>query len=228
MTPPETRERLLDAAERQFAEHGFAGASLREITAEAEANLAAVSYHFGSKEELFLAVVTRVIAPINQQRLELLDRAKARAKEAPLPVEEVIEILVGPVLRSATQHGPRGGCLLKLFARTQLEDATLWKRIVDGPLREVKTRIEAELARALPHLGPREIAYRMHFTMGAVKSVAGELHMLKAFSHGLCDPTDIEGTLRELVAFLAAGMRAGAKPRRAANTARRSPKERSK
>jgi hypothetical protein len=71
----------------------------------------------------------------------------------------------------------------------------------------------------------------MHFMMGAVKSAAGDQHALRAMSRGLCDPDDIEGTLTQLVAFLAAGMRApSAAAAPAARRAARRPasKERSK
>jgi len=216
MTPPtdpralDTRDRLLDAAEKHFAERGFAGASVREITADAQANLSAVSYHFGSKEELFVAVVARVMEPINRERSAMLDRAEAAAGADPIPVETLIEVLIGPVLRSGARCEQRGGLLLKLFARAQSENVDLIKRIIEGPMRQVKPRIEAAMLRALPHLTPRDFAYRMHFAMGAAKSVAGDPHMLRAVSQGLCDPSDIEATLRELIPFLAAGMRAGA------------------
>lgn len=225
MSPADTRDRLLDAAARHFSEHGFAGASLREITTDAQANLAAVSYHFGSKEELFVAVVSRVMAPINRERLRLLDEAEAGSGGRALAVEDVIEILVGPVLRSRDAVG--GGCSLRFFARAQFEDASMWKRIAEGPLREVKPRIEAALLKALPHLTRRELAYRLHFAFGAVRSVAADQHALRVFSQGLCDPDDLEATLRELVTFLAAAMRAPsaagrAKPRRAPAPRRRS------
>jgi len=225
-----TRERLLDSAERQFSEHGFAGASLREITSDAEANLAAVSYHFGSKEELFVAVLERVMAPINRERLALLDAAEERAAGQPLELEELIGILVGPVLRSHAAGG-RASCALRLFARGQFEDASIWKRLAEGSLKVIKPRLEAALARSLPHLSAQDIAYRMHFVMGAVKSAAGDQHALRAMSRGLCDPDDIEGTLAQLVAFLAAGMRAPslASGPSARRTARRSAsKEKSK
>lgn len=223
MTPADTRDRLLDAAERHFADHGFAGAGLREITADAGANLAAVSYHFGSKEELFVAVVARVMAPINAERLRLLDAAEASAAGRPLEIEALIEIVVGPVLRARAESA--SACSMRVFARFQHEDAELWKRLAEGPLKVIKPRIEAALSRALPSLAPAEIAYRMHFMMGAVKSVAADQHALRAFSGGLCDPGDVERTLRELVRFLAAGMcapgaKAAARARRAGNNPR--------
>src|SRR5437773_8511643 len=69
-----TKERILDAAEALFMEHGFEATSVRVITAAAGVNLAAANYHFGSKEELFQAVLTRRLDPMNQERVALLDR----------------------------------------------------------------------------------------------------------------------------------------------------------
>ena len=66
--PVATKDRILDAAESLFMEHGFEATSLRSITAAAGVNLAAVNYHFGSKEELFQAVLTRRLDPMNQER----------------------------------------------------------------------------------------------------------------------------------------------------------------
>ena len=79
-----TKERLLDAAEALFMEHGFEATSLRLITAAAEVNLAAVNYHFGSKEELFQAILTRRLDPMNQKRVDLLTDMERR--HAPAPV----------------------------------------------------------------------------------------------------------------------------------------------
>jgi AcrR family transcriptional regulator len=209
MTAPiDTRERLLAAAEQHFAEHGYDGASLREITAQARANLAAVHYHFGSKEDLFLAVLSRRVEPVNRERLELLDRAEAQAAGRPVPVEELVEILVAPLLRRGLEPGHGGACFLKLFGRVQSESETLWKRIVGGPMRAVRERMDAALRRALPELSDAELVLRMHFAIGTVKSVAGDQHRLRAMSGGRCDPEDIEGTIRELVRFLAAALQA--------------------
>lgn len=208
----DTRERLLDAAERHFAERGFDGASMREITADARANLAAAHYHFGSKEDLFLAVVTRRMAPINAERLARLDAAEARAGDAPLAVEEILDIAIGPPLRVAHSGGVAGACFLRLVGRVQSESEALWQRIMDGPLREVRPRIQAALQRALPHLPPAELAWRMHFVFSAMSGVAGDQHRLRVMSKGMCDPGDIEGTLRRLLPFLAAGMHAPLPP----------------
>ena len=78
-TPPsDTRTRILDAAESLIAGNGFRNVSLRQITGEANVNIAAVNYHFGSREGLIGQVLARVIRPINQQRLHLLDLPDVR------------------------------------------------------------------------------------------------------------------------------------------------------
>src|SRR6266513_6418043 len=85
-----TKERILDAAEGLFMEHGFEATSLRSITATAAVNLAAVNYHFGSKEELFQAVLTRRLDPMNQERLDLLTKLERGAAPGPLPCDRIL------------------------------------------------------------------------------------------------------------------------------------------
>src|SRR5947208_16884641 len=79
-----TKERILDSAESLFMEHGFEATSLRSITAAAAVNLAAVNYHFGSKEELFQAVLTRRLDPMNHARLSFLKRRQPASDVLPL------------------------------------------------------------------------------------------------------------------------------------------------
>ena len=98
----DTKIRILDAAESLFAEHGFAATSLRAITRHANVNLAAVHYHFGSKEGLVEAVFSRRLGPLNQERLELLDAVEARGGE----LEDVLRALIGPALRLSRAEPP--------------------------------------------------------------------------------------------------------------------------
>jgi len=207
MEANDTRTRLLDAAERAFSAKGYDGASMREITAEAGANLAAAHYHFGSKEDLFVAVVARRMEPMNRERLRLLDEAEARAAGGPVAIEEILEALVAPVLRTSDAEGASASCFLRLFGRLQNEEGELWKRIVNGPLLEVRTRVAAAMHRSLPHLPKRELMWRMHFTIGTMANIAGDQHRLELISGGLCSSRDVEGTIRRLIPFLAAGLR---------------------
>src|SRR4051812_50014156 len=83
MRRPDTKEIILDTAERLFAERSYASVSLREITAEAGVNLAAVNYHFGSKDALLLAVFQRRAVDLNRERPNLLREAESRAGGRP-------------------------------------------------------------------------------------------------------------------------------------------------
>src|SRR5512135_2921410 len=99
--PAATKERILDTAETLFMEQGFEGTSLRAITAAAGVNLAAVNYHFGSKEDLFQAVLTRRLDPMNQQRVDLLARYEQEAGPEPVRCERILSALFIPALRLA-------------------------------------------------------------------------------------------------------------------------------
>src|SRR5215831_9198540 len=95
----DTKDLILDAAEKLFAEKGFDATSLREITAAANVNLAAVNYHFQSKEALIAAVFARRMRPITAARLEALGRLENEANGQPVPVEKVLEAFIAPVLQ---------------------------------------------------------------------------------------------------------------------------------
>src|SRR3984893_8545568 len=107
MAPPDTRTRILDAAERLFAERGFRGTSVRAITGLAGANLAAVGYHFGSKAELLAAVIRRETVPIIAAQGAGLDRLLARTPDP--PVAELVEAFAGPLFDKMPAGAEGGG-----------------------------------------------------------------------------------------------------------------------
>ena len=94
-----TRERILLKAGEMFAQQGFEAVSMRDLTQAAEVNLAAVNYHFGSKEALIEEIVSRVVLPMNEERLRLLDAAEAAAKPKPAPASEVVNAFLRPVIQ---------------------------------------------------------------------------------------------------------------------------------
>jgi AcrR family transcriptional regulator len=203
-----TRERILDVAERLFAESGFESTSLRQITSDADANLAAVNYHFGSKDELVREVLARRIGQLNRQRLLTLDALEAAADAAGPSVEQIVEAFVGPALRMAADPRVGGRVFSRLLGHAHAHpDHELTDFIVDQ-FRDVAQRFAAALHRAVPHLEESEIFWRMLFMVGSMAhSMAMGDHLHKV-SNGLCNPGDTMGILKRMVSFLAAGFRA--------------------
>jgi len=105
----DTKMRLLDAAERLFSDKGFEAVSHREIASAAAVNLAAINYHFGSKDQLIRAVIKRSVDPLNARRLAALARAERRAGSTPVPTDKILEAFLGPAVEISNRHFQ--GCL---------------------------------------------------------------------------------------------------------------------
>ena len=209
-SPPGTKERMLDAAERLFAERGFAATSLRAITAAAGVNLAAVNYHFHSKEALLAAVFARRLGPLNRQRLELLAQARSRAGRRSPPLEEILEAFLAPAFRLHGDLAPAGPGFPSLMGRIYAEPGEHIRVILREQFGEIAARFTEALKEALPKLPPAELYWRIHFMIGAMAHTLAGSRALGLVAGGRCDPPDVEGTIRRLVVFLAAGLRAPA------------------
>jgi AcrR family transcriptional regulator len=203
---PDTRQKLLDAAERLFAEHGVHRASLRAITQDASANLAAVNYHFGSKEALLRAVLSRRLGPLNSKRLALLKEVLETAEGKPAP-DEVVRAFVAPVL-SMVERESGGHAFARFVARTFSEPDPALRRLVLEEFDQVFKRFIAALELALPELDREEIHWRFLFTVGAMAHTAGFGFLMHQLSDGLCDPHDVDGLIQRLVRFVTGGLTA--------------------
>lgn len=206
--PLDTRDRILDAAERLFVEHGFDGTSMRMITSAANANLAAVNYHFGSKDALVQAVFRRRLTALNQERLAELDRLEAEAGGAPLKPSRIVEAFFGTALRMAadTEHG--GHSFMRLLARTYNEPNAFVREFLAEEYAEVMDRFLGALFAALPEVPRAEILWRFHFMTGAMAfaiSGLGGLYELAGLSATDDDPQRL---LPRLMSFLLGGLRA--------------------
>jgi len=204
-----TKERILDAAEALFMEHGYEATSLRSITAAAAVNLAAVNYHFGSKEELFQAVLTRRLDPMNQARVELLTRLEARAAPAPLACERILLALLYPALQLARDRERGGKDFLRLLGRAYADPAPFIRRFLSEQYAAMIARFKAAFARALPHLPRKELSWRLHFIMGALSYTLAGTDALKLIAELTPqETTNDEVLLRRLAPFLLAGLTA--------------------
>lgn len=207
----DTKTHLLDVAEHLFAEHGIEATSLRTITAEAGANLAAVHYYFGSREGLVQAILARRLDPLNQERLRRLDACEQACGEAPPPVEEIIEAFIVPALKCL--RNPQSRDFMKLMGRIY-SDPSEMHAMMRARFYEVGRRFLNALGRALPHLSHEERLSRFKFMIGAMVMILIDPMSKRNAPPDLadthCELISEETPLEHFIAFLAAGMRAPA------------------
>jgi len=205
--PSATRERLLDVAERLFAQRGLDAVSVRDITRAADANLGAITYHFGTMQKLIVAVFDRRMAPLTRQRLEGLDAVERAAGKGPLPLEGVLEAMFRPAVMEA-MDGERTGVLFgKLMARSMMDPSPYLERYIHGHIEPVIRRFDAALLRAAPGLTPEDVFWRMHLLVGGLHQ---SLLMLDRKPPRGVPPLQLsaEAYLRRFVAFATAVFRA--------------------
>lgn len=197
MTPRiDTKSRILDAAEKLFGMKGFEATSLRDITTEAQVNLAAVNYHFQSKDSLIDAVISRRIEPVNRKRFEMLEAA------GPNPtLEQILTAFLAPVLDLSLE------CVVPLLGRSMSDPNQFVERVYKKHLVHVAKRFNEEIARVLPQLPAAERLWRLYFTAGVMTHLLTWSQVLPDISGGLCDITDRQALIDRAVAFLAAGFR---------------------
>ena len=207
-----TQDRILDVAESLFMEHGFEATGLRQITTEAGVNLAAVNYHFGSKEELFQAVLKRRLDPMNHERVALLDDLERESEATPLSCEALIGAMFIPALRLARDKARGGQNFLRLLGRAYADPAPFIRQFLSHEYAPMIMRYKAAFARTLPHLPPRELSWRLHFLMGAMSYTLAGTDVLKLISelNPAHEDTNLrdELLLRRLGPFLVAGLQA--------------------
>ena len=195
-----TRTRILDSAEYLFSEHGVNGASLRTIVAHAGVNTAAVHYHFGSKQGLLAAVFARHTIPIAEERLQLL-AACAEAEGGPPMLHQIISAFLEPGMRG--RHG--GATFARLRARMAADASDETRALLARHFDDSSTQFLRALAKALPHLPPRDLHWRFHFMLGTMVYTMANPGRIQALTNNACDPSDMDASLNYLVPFLAQG-----------------------
>ena len=208
-TSADTKTRILDAAESLFMEHGFEATSLRSLTAAASVNLAAVNYHFGTKEELFQAVLTRRLDPMNQERIELLQRLERDAGAKAMSCEKILFAMLIPALRLARDEKRGGKNFLRLLGRAYADPAPFIRHFLSAQYAEMIGQYKEAFLRALPQLSRQELTWRLHFVMGALSYTLAGTDAVKLFAQmTAAEKYDDELLLQRLAPFLVAGLKA--------------------
>jgi len=206
----ETREKILDAAESLFARQGFGATSLRTVIAEADVNLAAVHYHFGSKEALIRAVFSRRLAPLNAERLRRLDDIENDAAGAAVSIERLLDAFIRPAVVLAPGGTDEAPILTLLFGRLHTEPGNNLPQLIYDQFDDVVTRFVEAFTRALPDLPLDELYTRFHFVIGTMASSFADPQRLAYVSRGRVDRRDVESLITRMITFLAAALRAPA------------------
>ena len=197
----DTKQKILDTAERLFGEQGYSPTSLRNIISKAGVNLAAIHYHFGSKQDLLDQVIMRKALPMNELRIKLLDQFEAAAAPEPVSIEKIMEAFLLPVI--SIEKSPE---FVKLMGRVHSEG--LIQGVAMRNFQPMIARFLSAMRRALPEMPAKELAWRTHFTLGAMA------HTLTVRPE--IDPDAVNEspstTAHRLVAFACGGFRAPVTP----------------
>jgi len=199
----DTRSRILDTAEELFSEQGFDRVSIRDITKKARVNLAAINYHFGSKEDLIAAIFEREFVPVNEARLAALGAVQSGKKDPRL--EDILEAFIRPTVRCSIGKPKGGKAFSRLFGRCLSEPSPEIETLLKRQFEPLVERMDAALMKALPQLTRSEIFWCMKFTFGALH------HWLLTkdrFLPAWLEKSEAEEQIQKLISFSAAGFRA--------------------
>lgn len=210
-----TKEALLDAAETLLAQHGVAGTSARDITKLANANLGAINYHFGSKDNLVLEVFARRMRPMNRERIAQLDALEKSSGPAGPPLARIVEVLVRPVVEARESQGKEFEAM-QLICRGFQEANAHVKTFLEAEFAEIAQRFEEAMLRAVPGLAPEEVYWRMKFLGGAMNHGLDVWSRFDDMPHPnpKVQPVrlDREAFIQRLVTFVTAGISAPLAP----------------
>ena len=180
---------------------------MRLLTTKAGVNLAAVNYHFGSKDALIEAVFKRRLDPMNAARLAELDRLEKEAGGEALSPEAIIRAFIGESLAMIEDGSNGGRNFVRLLGRTYTEPAKPIRTLIGGMYAATMERFKAAFARALPELPSGELFWRMHFMFGTLSytlAATDTVQLIAGFKPE--DRHDSRALQERLVQFLTAGL----------------------
>ncbi|MGJ4925865.1 TetR/AcrR family transcriptional regulator [Bradyrhizobium sp. HKCCYLS2038] len=197
MATDQTRTAILVAAERLYAERGFSDVTLRDIVAEANVNLAAVNYHFGSKDELIAELfVTRSIA-LNRERLHALRAAEDKGGGS-AEIGAILRALVAPILRGCLGPENQRSPVAQFMIRASIESVPPIRRIKNKEIDHLR-KFAAAMARALPDSSEVDLFWGLHFALAMAHHTIRESERLTKLSDGQCDLDDVEDVIDRVV-----------------------------
>lgn len=199
------KRRLLDAAEVLFAERGFEAVSVRDITNLAEANVAALNYHFGTREEMIDLLIHHYLNPIQEERLLRLEMVERKWAGKIPPLEEICDAYLRPLQCSVKKTSLSEAMLHKLLGRMFALPCETMPPAAQQLMLNAESRLIRVLAKSLPTVTSEELAWKVHFLDGAVIQLLLGREPLRASATS----TTTEALIGRLTRFAAAGLREG-------------------
>lgn len=205
----DTKTRILDTAEVLFAQNGFRQTSISQLARHAKVNLAAVNYHFGSKNGLMEALLERRLFPIHQLRMDRLTaiRDEMCAKGQVPDVAELVSAFVEPGFGLA-READGGKNFMMIASRLMSEPGDNIRPVFIRNFMPAFVLLFELMKKSLPQIAEDDLLWRLHFVLGALS------HTMRV--HGTTLPPDMfpvdrtpETMTRLLVNFLTAGMVTG-------------------
>ncbi len=211
ITFPESgsKRKLLDAAEQLFAEKGFEAVSVRDITQLAKTNVAAVNYHFGSRENLLTMVMTRYMTPVNEERIVRLETLERKWSGKSVPLEEIIDALVRPFVGRVRKSELSERLFYKLMGRTFAQQGDGLPPQIEEQLRNVVQRFTRAFGKALPAVNADDLTWRIHFMVGGMIHMLTHQEILHRLTDGASGTPAMEAIVSRFIRFAAAGLREG-------------------
>jgi AcrR family transcriptional regulator len=207
MPSDQTRGAIVAAAERLYADRGFGDVTLRDIVAEANVNLAAVNYHFGSKDELIAELfVTRSLA-LNRERLSELRAAEERGRGR-ADISDILRALVGPTLRGCLGPDNQRSTAARFMIRVSIESVPPIRRIRNREIDHLRKFVGA-MRRALPERGDVELYWGLHFALAMAQQTVRDSERLTKLSEGKCDVDDVDGVIERVVSVAVTALTGG-------------------
>jgi AcrR family transcriptional regulator len=208
MPSDQTRSAILAAAERLYADRGFGDVTLRDIVAAANVNLAAVNYHFGSKDELIAELfVTRSLA-LNRERLRELKAAEEEGGGT-AEIADILRALVGPTLRGCLGPDNQRSTAARFMIRVSIESVPPIRRIRNREIDHLRKFIAA-MRRSLPSRSEVDLYWGLHFALAMAQQTVRDSERLTKLSEGKCDVDDVDGIIARVVAVAVMALAGGA------------------
>ena len=202
------RETMLDAAEVTFADLGYAGTTLREVSQKANVTQALISYYFGSKFGLFEEVFLRRSRKISDARLDNL--AALMARDAPPTVRDIVLAFLKPTL--ALRATPEGRAFIRLQSRLHTEPPEISYQLRNEAYDASTRAYVGALRKALPYLPEKDIYWRVTLMVGAYMYAFSDTHRLEQLAPDICNPDDADEILEQITAFVSGGLEAPVTP----------------